>query len=218
MSHRLSFTDRVIDLTHHISSDMPVYPGTEQPRIVESCTVAEQGFLEKQITMFSHIGTHIDAPAHLLEDGPTLDSLPVSHFLGNALVYRHMEEGKTIQQSQLMPFAEPLAGADYLLIATGWDRFWGTDEYFLNYPVLDAAAALWLKQFNLKGVGLDTISADPIDTSELQIHKILLGQGLVIVENLKNLDVLPSSTCTFFCLPLLLPTADGSPVRAIALV
>jgi arylformamidase len=217
MHHPMSLVDKVVDLTHRISSDMPVYPGTEQPRIVESCTVARHGFLEKQITMFSHIGTHIDAPAHLLENGLTLDRLPVSHFLGRAFVYHYTGDEKTIHPGDIEPFAEDIARADYLLIATGWDSYWGTDQYFINYPTLDPDAANWLLQFTLKGIGLDVISADPIDCTTLHVHRIVLGQGMVIVENLKNLCKLPSETCTFYCLPLLLPEADGSPVRAIAI-
>ena len=72
---------KISDLTYPITQDMPVYPGTEQPLIVTGCSIEETGFLEKKITMYSHTGTHVDAPAHLLKEGKTLDMLPLNHFL-----------------------------------------------------------------------------------------------------------------------------------------
>ena len=86
----------LIDLTHPISEDMPVYPGTEPPVIVTGCTVAEDGFFEKKITLFSHTGTHIDAPAHLLEDGRTLDYFPVDRYVGPAIVLDCSETGRGV--------------------------------------------------------------------------------------------------------------------------
>ena len=74
------------DLTHTISPNMPVYPGTEPPVFTTGCSIDETGFLEKKITLFSHTGTHIDAPAHLLKGHKTLDMLPIEHFYGPALL------------------------------------------------------------------------------------------------------------------------------------
>lgn len=67
----------LIDLTHPIASNMPVYPGTEPPVLITGCTIDESGFLEKKITLYSHTGTHVDAPAHLIKGAKTLDRLPI---------------------------------------------------------------------------------------------------------------------------------------------
>ena len=75
---------KIIDLTHSISPRMPVYPGTEPPIFIQGCSIDEIGFLEKKITLYSHTGTHIDAPAHLIKGSKTLDQLPVEHFQGRA--------------------------------------------------------------------------------------------------------------------------------------
>jgi arylformamidase len=64
---------KVVDLSHLITVSMPVYPGTEPPRIEDACTIPEHGFAEKRLTMFSHTGTHIDAPGHILAGGARLD-------------------------------------------------------------------------------------------------------------------------------------------------
>lgn len=208
----------IIDLTHPISAGMPVFPGTEPPEIVTACTVEEHGFLEKKITLFSHTGTHIDAPAHMLADGATLDQYPVEKFSGRACIYRHVAKEDRINVDHLEKLTTQLCSADFLLICTGWDRYWGQEEYFGRFPVLDHSAAAWLLQFNLKGVGLDVISADAMDSQDFLNHQTLLGKDLVIVENLKGISLIPDDICIFQCLPLYLQNADGSPVRAIAIL
>jgi kynurenine formamidase len=103
------------------------------------------------------------------------------------------------------------------LIYTGWSRYWGTDKYFSDYPVLSPESTEWLSRFKLKGIGLDVISADGADSQDFPIHKAFLKNDTVIIENLKNLDLVPIDQFLFSCLPLKLEDADGSPVRAVAL-
>ena len=208
----------ILDLTHPLAPDMPVFPGTDPPEFETGCTLAEHGFLERRITMFSHIGTHIDAPAHMVEGGWTLDMFPVDQFFGRGCLYRHESPESGISVDHLRSLVDALQDADYLLIATGWDRYWGRPEYFASFPVLEPATAQWLMQFQLKGVGLDVISADAIDSSSYAVHHILFAHNCLIVENLKGLSALPADSCHFQCLPLALPAADGSPVRAVAII
>ena len=75
---------KIIDLTHTLEEEMPVFPGTEKPKLENACTLNKDGFREKLLTMYSHTGTHMDAPAHMLENGLCLDELDVDHFFGNA--------------------------------------------------------------------------------------------------------------------------------------
>lgn len=207
-----------IDLTHLVQEGMPVYPGTEPPSIIGANTLAEHGFREKKITFYSHTGSHVDAPAHILADGRTLDEFPISKFHGPAVVYAHQSQAKTIGVEQLRSAENELADADFLLIATGWDRYWGQEEYFKNFPVLSLEAARWLQQFDLKGIGLDVISADPVESAELAVHFQLLSNNVLIFENLKNLNQIQAPICTFTALPLNLSASDGAPIRAFAAV
>jgi len=206
-----------IDLTHPIHEDMPVYPGTEQPVIITGCSIEQDGFLEKKITFYSHTGTHIDAPAHLVKGGKYLDQYDISRFHGSAIVV-HLEsnEDGPIDIAVLRPFENLLKNTDFLLIHTGWSRHWGTNDYFANFPTLTPETAEWVAGIGLKGIGFDAISADSADTLTYPIHKILLGSGMVIVENLTNLDQLPEGLFEFTCFPLYLQQADGSPIRAVA--
>lgn len=210
---------RIVDLSHTVSPDMPVYPGTEQPIFITGCSIEEIGFLEKKITMYSHTGTHVDAPAHLIKDAHTLDLLGIEHFHGSALMLNfENDKSNTINVSSLKPYEKKIEKIDFLLIHTGLSKYWGTEEYFSDYPVLSLEAANWLSEFQLKGLGLDTISADNSETADYPIHKVLLNKDTIIIENLINLLSLPGSTFIFSCFPIKFEDADGSPVRAVAYV
>lgn len=210
---------KIIDLSHTLSPDMPVYPGTEQPTFMVGCTLEKDGFLEKKITMYSHTGTHVDAPAHLIKGAKTLDQLGVDHFHGSALLLNFEDEKEPeIELSWLIPYEKQIAAIDFLLIHSGWSRYWGTEQYFSGFKTLTVEAARWLNTFQLKGVGLDTISADVPETEDYPVHKNLLGKNTIIVENLTNLLSLPKCNFDFSCFPLKVENADGSPVRAVAYV
>lgn len=206
-----------IDLTHPIHEDMPVYPGTEQPVTSIGCSIEKDGFLEKKITFYSHTGTHMDAPAHMIKGGKFLDQYDIGHFHGSAIVVHLGSKGdNAIDLGVLKPVENQLKNIDFLLIHTGWSRYWGTDNYFYNFPVLTPEAAEWVAGRGLKGIGFDAISADSADTRTYPIHKILLGSDMVIVENLVNLDQLHGGAFEFSCFPLYFQQADGSPIRAVA--
>ena len=124
----------VLDLTYVISPDMPVYPGTEGPTLSPANTYEKDGFRETLLSMYSHTGTHMDAPAHLFADRSTLDVLPAAQFVGKATVIHCTglgEGGKiTMEHLRKNPAAEQ---ADFLLFYTGWGKYWGKPEYFGDY-------------------------------------------------------------------------------------
>jgi len=210
---------KLIDLTQTIAPDMPVYPGTAPPVFRIGCTLEADGFLEKEIRLFSHTGTHVDAPAHLLSGGKTLDQMPIQSFYGQALLVHYAGgPGSSIEVADLELFRKDLAEVDFLLIRTGWSRYWGTKAYFSDFPVLCEKAASWLSGFNLKGIGVDAISVDPAQSANFPVHKVLLGEGILLVENLANLDKIGCHRFEFSCLPLKIADADGAPVRAAAII
>ncbi|ACV69147.1 cyclase family protein [Desulfohalobium retbaense] len=210
---------KVIDLSHSLSSHTPVYPGTAPPTIEPACTVLEHGFAETAISMWSHTGTHLDAPSHLKSMGKSLDDFDMAHFYGPGLCIdlSHVH-GCCIGLAELEPYAQILREVDFVLLATGWDQYWGHEAYFHDYPVLAPGAAKWLSGFRLKGVGLDTLSADRDDSVKFPVHQVLLDQDIVLVENLTNLLQLPQSDFSFSCFPLSITGGDGSPTRAVGIV
>ncbi|BHH83173.1 cyclase family protein [Desulforhopalus sp. 52FAK] len=210
---------KIVDLSHPISPVMPVYPGTPPPKFKIGCTIEEDGFLEKEITMYSHTGTHIDAPAHLIGGAKTLDKMNIDHYFGEALMIDLQNTGRgIIELDDLIEYQNEINKTDFLLLNTGWSKYWGTGKYFSGYPVLSLDAASWLSKLNIKGVGMDTISADAADTSDFLIHKTLFTKDIVIVENLANLENVDTHLFKFSCFPLSIEEADGSPVRAIAYI
>jgi kynurenine formamidase len=211
----------VYDLTHTISEDMPVYPGTEQPQLLPGSTYEKDGFRETILHMFSHTGTHMDAPNHLFPEQPTLDRLPIDQFVGSALVIdcRTCGEGDTIPLSAITAYGKLADEADFLLFCTGWDRYWGKPTYYGAYPYLSSEAVEYLKSHPKKGVGLDMIGIDPIPDENLTIHRQLLASGnFVIMENLVGLDrLLGKGLFTYCALPTKFENADGAPIRVIAI-
>ena len=211
---------RVIDLTHFISEDMPVYPGTEGPKLEPANTYEKDGFKETLMTMYTHTGTHMDPPAHLYKGRTTLDQFPISQFVGKALVIdcTDLSEGDLIKMDRIDKVREKADKADFLLFRMGWDKYWGTDKYFGDYPYIDDPVVEYIIKGNKKGVGLDVIGIDPISHEDLPIHKKLFKNNeIVVIENLMNLELVGNDLFTFCALPMKHIDADGSPIRAIAL-
>lgn len=210
---------KVIDLTHIIRENMPVYPGTEPPRFLPANSYEADGFRETLLQMYTHTGTHMDPPAHLFPDRPTLDQFPPEQFIGKALVIdcRDLGEGELITMDKIHSCGKKAEQADFLLFNLGWDKFWGTDAYFGAYPCVDMEVLDYIMAGRYKGIGFDVIGLDPIADTELTRHKKLFRTcDIVNIENLKNLDQCGSELFWFSCYPLNLENADGSPIRAIA--
>lgn len=201
------------DLSHILNNLTPVYPGTENPEFVRTAKLEEQGFREKRMCFHSHLGTHIDAPAHMLSEGATLDSMPLETFTGPALIIQVPENISQIDTDLLRPVEE--GNFDFVLFRTGWSKYWGSEKYMSGFPCLTAKAAEELVNYSLKGVGFDTISADPSGSTEWPVHHILFGGGMIIIENLVFPDELHKTAGTLTVFPLPIEHADGSPVRAV---
>ena len=214
---------KVIDLTQLLNDKITVYPDTAPPTFEVTNTVDKDGYREHQISMLSHTGTHIDSPAHVYQDGRTLDQFPMDKFIGEAMVVDCRGRNE-INLDYLQTYADIIAEVDFVLFFTGWQHKWNTAGYFEDCPVPTTEAAQYLAGFNLKGVGVDAFSLDKIVsankvTSEIiPNHHILLGQEILLIENLTNLDKLPDHAFTFQCFPLKVENADGSPIRAVAMV
>lgn len=210
---------KVIDLTHVICEDMPVYPGTETPKFIPANSYEKDGFKETLLQMYTHTGTHMDPPAHLYPGRTSLDQFSAEQFIGKALVIdcRALQEGEAITMLQLEPYGAKVNEAEFLLFNLGWDKRWGTEAYFGDYPCLDDEVLEFVMKGGYKGIGFDVIGLDPIADENLTRHKKLFATcDIVNIENLKNLELCGSELFNFSCYPLKLENCDGSPVRAVA--
>jgi kynurenine formamidase len=209
---------KIIDLSHFLEPGMPVFPGASPPEFKDTAVIDTDGYREKRIALCSHTGTHVDAPAHIVAGGKTLDQLPVDTFCGDAFLLNCISSRRRIHLQDLLPHGETIRRHAFVLLHTGWSRYWGDARYFDAFPVLTPDAARWLAEAGVRGVGMDTISPDPVESVELPVHTIFLGAGMIIVENLTNLRAVPGHSFLFSCLPLKIGDGDGSPVRAVAMV
>ncbi|MBN2237689.1 MAG: cyclase family protein [Bacteroidales bacterium] len=210
---------KIIDLCHEIHENMTVFAGTEKPSIQRKYTVEKNGYALHEIAINSHTGTHIDAPAHMIAGGKFLDDYPLEHFTGKAFIIDvNKFAGKEIPTSYLKEFTDEIQNTEFLILNSGWHKHWQRVDYHSNYPVLSLEAAQWLTTFNLRGIGLDYISIDPVESQNVPLHKIILGAGMLIIENLTNLGSLPKQEFHIQCFPLKIAQADGSTSRVLAFV
>jgi len=194
----------VIDLTRPMTPEMPVYPGDPLVRFAVCADYQTEGFRVTELSLGTHAGTHMDAPAHFLPGGASVDALCLDALLGPARV------------TPLDDVAGNFQRGERVLLRSGWSSRWGEPDYFSAFPGLDRQLAERLAAAPVVLVGLETPSVHPDPEEDALLHRLLLGRGIVIVENLVNLEHLPDR---FFLAALPLPLAglDGSPARVVAM-
>lgn len=202
---------------------MPVFPGTEAPKIERAFTVDKNHFAEARLTMFSHVGTHMDAPAHMISGGKTLDAYAIDDFIGKACVLDFskplVQNGEwEISLEQLKPYEGLVEAADFVFIYTGWSHKWGEEAYFKDFPALSVQGAKWLSEKDLKGIGTDAMSIDLMSTRTFPVHFVFMEKEMVIIENLTNVEALLGKVFTLHALPLKIDGSDGAPIRAVGLL
>lgn len=197
------------DLSLPLSATTPVYPGNPPMAVAAVGELERDGVCSHSLTVSTHLGTHIDAPMHMLPGGSSLADFGVESFVGRGRVVG-------IASADFREVLDlDLDGVDALLLRTGRSDHFESDDYFTSYPAMSVEVAHRLASSGLRMVGVDACSFD--NTDGFPNHKILLSSGVLLVENLCNLQSLPDSGFTFSALPLSV-SLDGCPVRAVAFV
>ena len=206
---------RVIDLTLPLSSD------DKGVRIEPAHRLETDGWNATTISLYSHCGTHMDAPVHFGAGTQTIDSIPVESLIGPARVadIRPVESRALIESGHLGAVAERFKPGDSLLICTGWSDYYRQDKYRDELPRVSAELARWCVEKKVRMLGVEPPSvADVNNLDELTtIHQILFKGGVIVVEGLANLASLSKSRVTFIALPLRIANGDGAPARAVAI-
>lgn len=203
---------KTFDLTYPFDRDIPVFPGDSYPQWRQVATIASEGYNSVQLRTGMHVGTHMDAPLHMIEDGQPLSAYPPDFFIGPGLLIN--AEGASLVGEEYLHSVD-LDGVAMVLVYTGWGVHFRHPRYFEEYPELSTGFARRLVNAGIRIVGLDFPSPD---RAPYEVHRILLGNGVLIVENLMDLGVLlPYPTFEVIALPARYE-ADGAPVRVVARV
>lgn len=206
---------RIIDLTRVISN------GDSGVQLSTARTVSLDGWNAKTLQLYSHSGTHMDAPIHFEVNSQTIDAIPVNRFIGKAWLVelRHIESKHLITLDDLNDVAYKVNPGDSLLLRTGWSSHFNTPKYRDELPRISADLANWcaLKKINMIGVEPPSV-ADVNNLAEVtEIHHILMANDIIIVEGLVNLEQINTDSVTLIALPLKINEGDGAPARVIAI-
>lgn len=188
----------------------PVWPGEGG---LDVAAKVKQGVTVSTLRLGSHSGTHVDAPSHFFPGGRSVHDLPLEHFIGEALVL-HIPSCRSVGLRELE--GRIPVGTRRLLLRTDNSSLLRTGRFSEEYTSLDAPAADYLAALGIFLVGTDYLSIEAFHAPANPVHRILLGNGVVILEGLDLSDV-EAGTYTLVALPLPLPGVDGSPVRAVLL-
>jgi len=195
--------------------DAPVWPGDDQPKIVETTSLAEGGEATvSNLSMCVHTGSHVDAPAHFLQNSATMADIPLERFIGSVVVL-DMGVATQIGKEELENSDIP-PGCQRLLFKTANGKLLETGVFAKDYVALSPEGAAWIKSNGIALVGIDYASIEAFGEKENQTHKILLGSGVVVLEGLDLRDV-AAGQYEMVCLPLKLGETEGSPARVVLL-
>ena len=213
---------KVIDLTLTVSSKIPTFPGSPQPNFIPWENIKEDGYNLELLFLSSHTGTHMDAPHHFLEKGSKIHEISLEKLVSEAALIKSKKNGgEIITKTDIQKFEKKhgkIEGFSSVIFQTGWQRNLQKKYYFTNNPGLSVSAAKYLASKKISLVGIDSPSIDVGTDSKFSVHQIFAKKGMLIVENLANLDKIKSSKFHLVVLPLKLKNATGSPVRAIAFI
>ncbi len=206
---------RIIDLTLSLE---PAMRGVkfEPARVLE-----KDGWNAMTLHLYSHCGTHMDAPRHFDVSGQTIDQIPLDKCMGPAWLVdlSGIKPRSLITVEDLGPLQKKIQAGDGLLIRTGWSLLAHSPAYRNDLPRISLELARWCADNGVRILGVEPPSvADVHNIEELTtIHRVLLESGVIIVEGLANLDEIHKEKVTFMAFPLKIVDGDGAPARALAI-
>jgi kynurenine formamidase len=216
--------DRIVDLSLPVGPGTQVYPDDPEPAFHQAFRIETDRFNVLRIELGTHTGTHVDAPYHFVEDGARIEELDPWLFAGPGVIVNMtgLDPRAEIGWDAIAPSADRLRPGTILALRTGWsDLHFGTDRAY-DHPFLSGEACERILELGVRTLAIDAFSPDEttLDGPEpaWDVHRLVLGVGGVIAENLTNLGAVQVEE-PFLCLfPLRLSDgADGSPCRAVAL-
>jgi kynurenine formamidase len=225
---------RLADLSHAVTSGIPLFPGALPFARTPVATFEEAGYASYHIEMGEHAGTHVDAPLHFVPAGDPVDALDPRRLYAPAVVVDVSSKvpasgDYVVSRADLDTWEKahgPVPCGALVILRTGWESRWKEPGRYLNldarkiprFPGLGEDAARRIVARGAVGVGIDTLSLDPGSSTGFPAHRVLLGAGLYGIENLAGLSALPPTGATVLIAPLKLAGGTGAPARVLALL
>lgn len=200
-----------IDLSHEFVDNMPTYFGDPPTTLKQITTIAKNGYVDHQLTTVMHVGTHMDAPLHMIEGGKYMSEISLDHFVGPGVLLD--VRGKKEIDHTMIP---KIPRGSIVLLRTGLSLIYGSQDYEKEFPKITESFAEKLVAVGSSILGLDFLNPDTEET--FPVHKILLSKEVLIIENLMNLEALVGvKNFEVFAFPMKLH-AEAAPVRVVARV
>lgn len=203
---------KLIDLSHPIDAQTPTYPGDSRVKLLKTKFFTKDGFTNFQLETGMHSGTHLDGPMHLTEQIKYISEIPLESFHGEGCILDVRGEPVIGMKDQ---YSSQIKEGSIVLFYTGWDQKYGSLEYFTGQPEIDPELAEFIISQKTKIIGMDLASPD---RSPFKVHRMLLNEGVLILENLTNLAaLLEAERFEVMAFPLKIK-ADSSLLRVVAKV
>ncbi|WP_400077560.1 cyclase family protein [Winogradskyella sp. R77965] len=206
---------KVIDLTMSISMEMP---GVD---ITTAKDLLIDGWNATNLHLYSHSGTHMDAPVHFGVNSVTIDQIESERFISEAWIVdlTHLENKALIGVEDMKPIKDKIKKGQSLLLKTGWSKKVNTPAYRDELPRISTELAEWLGEKQVNILGVEPPSVADVNTLDevTSIHTILMSHDIVIVEGLTNLDMITKEKVLLIAFPIKVKNGDGAPARVLAI-
>ena len=228
---------QLVDLTHEINNKSPFWPGDDyQPFELKTiATIEKNGVLSKSFAMPEHFGTHLDAPCHFEQGQPSVEEIKPTDLFAPGVVLdvsmaAEADPDYRLTVADVTNWEQangPIPRGAIVLLKTGWNRFWDSNVRYRNqdlqgkmhFPGFSAEAARWLvKERQIRGVGIDTLSIDHGPSKDFIVHHVINGAGRYGLENVAQLDKLPARNFFLIVAPIKITTGTGGPTRLFAVL
>lgn len=221
--------NELIDLTHTIDPNIPTWEEGSgfESKITWDYDDSKSGtqFRVQKFHMCAGIGTHMDAPAHCIPNGKTIDQISIRDLIKPCVVIdisKKADANYLLSVEDIVAFENKygkIAADSLVIVHTGWSRYWNESIQYRNqlqFPSVSANAAEFLLSRNIVGLGIDTLSPDTAK-SGFPVHQLLLSSGKIIIENMCNTDRLRPVGAYLIVLPIKIAGATEAPIRVLAI-
>ena len=228
---------KLVDLTYPLNSKNAYWPGDNYSpfELKTIASLEKDGVLSKAFSMPEHLGTHIDAPNHFETNQPDVASIKPAQLIGPGVVIdieprAEQDADTTLTVKDLAKWEAEhgrIPDGAIVLVHTGWGRFWDNYVRYKNqdatgrlyFPGYSAESARWLiKERDIRGIGIDTLSIDHGTSKNFAVHHIINGAGKYGLENVAWLNKLPPKGFFLIVSPIKIESGSGGPTRITAVL